>query len=197
MTPGMRALAAALTTALFVLVADGILGAESAERLADELGVGRSVSWRSDFSRDLVALSAPARLAGASYSVTQRALSDAALPENPNDAARFVFSLCVRVDRALRQGVAPGEVFLLARQTAHTRRFENRYRETVQERLQNRIGRMGSEISGDLSRRPGPQQGQGMGLGSLGPGPQGDASGRGGPGSGAGTPGGGRGRPGG
>lgn len=157
----------AVTVAIFLGSFTPILFAATERELAAEVGQGRDAGWAAVFGEQLASLAKSARVSPAAYDIALLALSDTALGGSAADAAHQVFSMCLRVDRALRRGRPPGEVLLEARETAHLASFAGGggvLRGSAGDRIQARVKNMGGQISSDMANRFGQQGGLGAGM---------------------------------
>lgn len=138
------------------------LAAATARDLATEVSGGRDAGWAAGFESELSSLAASVPVSPAAYGVVLRALSGGSIEGSAQEAARLVFSLCLRADEALRRGTPPGEVLIETRLSVRlpgASRAPAVLRGSAQQRLQRRLAGMGSSISGDLANRRGPQGG--------------------------------------
>lgn len=163
---------------LVVLVgfAGGTLSAITVGEMASEMGAHHDQAWQTVFTSEIEALSGEARIAPATYAVALRAFAGQKLADSPGEAARFVFEVCLQADRSLRRGTPPSEVtFQVRRAVRLSIRTGNQkfFRENAQSQMRRQLSGMGSEISGDMEERPGPQSAPGSGTGP----PKGNGSG--------------------
>lgn len=171
-----------LVMAVLIVSSPAVLQAISLSETAAQLGEGRGAKWNAQFAAKLSALGASERISPVAYEVALRAFSLRPAPEAADEAARLVFAVLLRADRELRRGMPPGEVLLEAKRWARLGASPSGaqlLRRSAGQQLRKQLSNMGTEISGDMGNRPGPQSGPGAAAGTPGTGAVG-GSGQGG-----------------
>lgn len=165
-----------LFVAVFTLISAAVwcratpVAAVSMDAFAAALGRTKGAEWISEFASQLKALDSEARIGNASYSTALRIFEGEAVPDSGSQAARFVFSVLLRVDRELRKGTTPAEVILETRKELARPGGGFGLQENAQTRLRRRLSNMGAGILDEVEKRPGPQSGPGASNGRFGSG---------------------------
>ncbi len=142
------------------------LSASNLEELITEVGRSRGAEWQRSFATELESAVAGAHISPVAYEAVLQAFAGGSTAESPEESARLVFSLCVNADRSLRRGVPPAQVAFEARRSvvlSQRSGGQTGVRESAQYRVRKQLAGMGSNISGAIEQRPGPQSGGGAG----------------------------------
>ena len=154
-------------TVLMILFAGLVrLHASTVGDLVREVAGGHEEEWQRSFAFELELATADAHISPVAYQAVLQAFAGNQTVGSPVEAARQVFSLCLNADRSLRRGVPPAQVAFEARRSvglAQRSGGESGVRESAQYRIRRQLAGMGSDISGVVEQRPGPQNGGGAG----------------------------------